>query len=120
MPLKMTPLTKEKIQAAYPQGIVGVYAIGFREWPNLVYFGSSKNIRARLLSHANALRKNKHKNHKLSKLYPRYKGSCFCVLVKECVSEDEARNHEQVCIDFDPRGKLNVDKSVVRYTRKRN
>jgi predicted GIY-YIG superfamily endonuclease len=119
MPSKMTPLVKVKIQEAYPQGIIGVYAIGFREWPNLVYFGSSKNVRARLLSHANNLSKGKHKNHKLSKLYPQYKNSCFCTLVKECSTEEEARKYEQLCIDFDTRAKLNVDKSVVRYKRRK-
>ena len=115
----MTPLIKAKIQAEFPKGIIGVYAIGFREWPSQVYYGSSKNVRARLLSHANCLSKNKHKNFRLSRLYPRYSNSCFCVLVKECATENEARKHEQLLIDFDPRATLNVDKSVVRYNKRK-
>ena len=115
---RMIPLIKAKIQETYPQGIVGVYAIGFREWPNLVYYGSSKNVRARLLSHANNLSKNKHKNFKLSRLYPQYKGSCFCTLVKQCDTEEEARKHEQLLIDFDTRASMNVDKTVYKYKRK--
>ena len=117
--LDQIPLIKAKIQAAYPrQDIIGVYAIGFREWPNMVYFGSSKNIRQRLLSHANTLSKNKHRNFKLSRLYPMYKNSCFCVLVKECETEQEARDHEQMLIDFDRRASMNVDKQVYNYKSK--
>ena len=114
------PLIKAKIQAAFPtQDIVGVYAIYFREWPRMAYFGSSKNVRSRLLSHANLLSKGKHKNHKLSKLYPRYKDSCTCVLIAECDTPEEARKIEQLYIDFDMRATMNVDKTVYRYNNRR-
>lgn len=115
----MIPLVKAKIQEAYPQGIIGVYAIFFREWPRMAYFGSSKNVRSRLLSHANMLTKGKHKNHKLSKLYPRYKDSCTCTLIKECDTVEEARKVEQLYIDFDFRATMNVDKTVYKYNRRK-
>ena len=115
---EMIPLVKEKIQAQYPKGIIGVYAIFFRDFPDVAYFGSSKNIRARLLSHANSLTKNKHKNWKLGKLYKSYHASCWCTLVKVCDTEKEAREWEQVFIDFDPRASLNVDKTVYSYKKR--
>tara|TARA_R110002020_G_C16254037_1_gene770020 strand:+ start:827 stop:1171 length:345 start_codon:yes stop_codon:yes gene_type:complete len=114
----MIPLLKHRIQEQYPKNIIGVYAVFFREWNEIAYFGSSKNIRARLLSHANALGKGKHKNFKLSKLYKRYHQSCWCTLVKVCETEEEARVWEQIFIDFDPRASMNVDRSVYTYKRK--
>lgn len=116
---KMIPLVKEKIQSQYPKDIVGVYAIFFRDFPDVAYFGSSKNVRARLLSHANALKKGKHKNWKLHKLYKLYHQSCWCTLVKVCATEKEAREWEQVFIEFDPRAALNVDKTVYSYKKRK-
>ena len=115
----MIPLVKAKIQSQYPKDIIGVYAIFFRDFPDVAYFGSSKNVRARLLHHANALSKGKHKNWKLHKLYKQYHKSCWCTLVKICDTEEEAREWEQVHIEFDPRASLNVDKTVYSYKKRK-
>ncbi len=114
----MIPLRKDKIQAQYPKNIIGVYAVFFRDFPDVAYFGSSKDVRARLLYHANALLKGKHKNYRLHKLYSRYHASCWCTLMKVCDTEKEAREYEQMLIEFDPRASLNVDKTVYNYKRK--
>jgi len=116
---RMIPLVKPKIQAQYPKDVCAVYAIFFRDFPTVAYFGSSKNVRARLLSHANLLKQGKHKNWKLGKLYKSYKASCWCTLVRVCENEQEAREWEQVYIDFDPRATLNVDKTVYSYKKRK-
>ncbi len=111
-------LIKKNIQESVKKERVGVYALYFREWPHRAYFGSSKCMRRRLLSHANSFLKGKHKNWKLSRLHDTYKDSLSFAIVADFATEKQARDYEQLLIDFDPRASYNVDTKVYKYKRK--
>ena len=116
---KHYPLTKEGIREALETNISGVYSIFFASFRNKSYIGSSKNMRARLMSHLNKMKKKTHKNRHLQGLYKSWPNEARFYIVQEC-EESEARKLEQVLIDFTQPSKLyNQDKQVFNYKNKR-
>ena len=111
-------LIKKNIQENVKKDRIGVYVLYFREWPTRGYFGSSKCMRRRLLSHANSFLKGKHKNWKLSRLHDTYKDSLSFAIVADFATEKQARDYEQLLIDFDTRACFNQDKQVYKYKKR--
>lgn len=118
MPHKHHPLTKEQISKNVTTKTCGVYRIYFGSLRSKSYIGSSKNIRTRLHDHRRKLEKGQHKNRILNSLYKQYGSECLFEIVKEC-SEKEARDLEQLIIDFNGKNLYNLDKQVFNYQYKR-
>lgn len=114
------PLTKEQISKSLATNTSGVYRIYFGSLRSKSYIGSSKNIRTRLHDHRRKLEKGQHKNRILNSLYKQYKNECLFEIVKEC-NEKEARDLEQLIIDFNGKNLYNLDRQVYshNYRKKR-
>lgn len=115
---KHHPLTKEQIAKNVTTNTCGVYRIYFGSLRSKSYIGSSKNIRTRLHDHRRKLEKGQHKNRILNSLYKQYGDECLFEIVEEC-SEKEARDLEQLIIDFNAKNLYNLDKQVFNYQYKR-
>lgn len=76
----------------------GVYKI-INTITNDVYIGSSSNFRTRRNQHSNALRKNKHANHKLQNSINKYGFSNFVFSIVEYCKKEEVRFVEQAWLD---------------------
>ena len=112
-------LSKDGIREALETNVSGVYCIFFASFRNKRYIGSSKNMRARLMSHLNKMKKGTHKNRHLQGLYKSWPNEARFYIVQEC-DEKEARRLEQVIIDFSPKNSLyNQDAQVYNYSKKR-
>ncbi len=117
---KQYPLTKEGIREALDTGVSGVYRIFFASFRNKSYIGSSKCMRARLMSHRNKLSKGQHKNRHLHGLYKGWPHECRFEIVEVTDTPEEARSREQIIIDFSPKSSLyNQDAIVYNYSKKR-
>ncbi len=113
------PLTKEGIREALDTGVSGVYCILFASFPDKRYIGSSKSMRARLMSHLNKFSKGQHKNRQMNGIYKQWPAEARFYIVQEC-DETECRKLEQVLIDFTPPNKLyNTDTFVFSYKRRK-
>ena len=108
-----TPMTFEEA-ADLEADIAGVYVIYFTGDPKKGYVGSSKCVRKRLMQHRRDLATGRHKNYKLRALYITFTERDFrCMVLEECEDITQAREREQIMIDFIGRDNLyNLDGTV--------
>ncbi len=111
-------LSKDGIREALDTKQPGVYRIFFASFRNMSYIGSSKCIRQRLMSHRNKLSKGEHKNRHLHGLYKRYPNECRFEIVQFTETAEDARETEQIILDFTPKSRLYNQDAVV-YNRKK-
>lgn len=83
----------------------GVYGIGYEDQ---IYIGSSKNLNQRYKQHIDQLKRGKHHNYKLQKLYSEHKELSFEVLWN--CSPDKRFEFEQVFVDY--LENINIAKNV--------
>ena len=98
------------------KGVCGVYAIFISSNPKVAYIGSSKCIRRRLMSHLNQLKKGKHKNWKLQRMWGIYRNEFRWSILEISSSEYKARATEQLILSTtDPDKLYNIDMTVYNY-----
>jgi excinuclease UvrABC nuclease subunit len=118
MPHNHYPLTKKSISDNVATGLCGCYRIFYGSLRQKSYVGSSKNVRTRLHAHRRALETGKHKNRILNSLHRTYANECRFEIIFEG-TEKEARDYEQLLIDFKNKNLYNLDKQVFNYSYKK-
>lgn len=117
-------LIKEAIEHKIETGILGIYKLWNPRFPDLVYYGSSRNIRRRLLDHCRKLEAKKHKNYKMQRLYNMFEFEFRWEIIETYVNtadnDDLCRKREESFINFPKPNEnlLNIDRRTYRYKRK--
>jgi group I intron endonuclease len=78
---------------------VGIYKIFFTHNPDMLYIGSSINVRKRIAEHKRNLKKGISHNRKLQNSYNKYKENLKIEIIEFC-TEEEVRKREQFWIDY--------------------
>jgi group I intron endonuclease len=63
------------------------------------YYGSSVNLKSRFINHINKLRSQKHRNHRLQRVYNKYGEDSLVFEIVEYCSPELATSHEQKYLD---------------------